>query len=594
MRAILLLNFLISVIFMATGIAGQSKTMPAVEYDISTGGEKLPQGSALPYQPDMITDSPGIIVGYTIYDQQTNGSTGNRIAICNDGSKYFCWTSLLESPLPPAQRHVYFNYVDSDGNWYLPEEGGRVDNAESAGYTTLDVIYGIRSAITYNATYPAELTRVTVSVDSDPPGTGYFDHYTPPNELFPQSPDSPGQLYWPYIAVGRDNNIHIVANEDTDRRMFRLGYMHSVDGGLTWTDAATVDTAMVIGSVIDTSPVSNRAVIAFAKACDTTSQWTNDIAYYVSDDGLNWDFENGVINVTNYTSDADSLWAYTDLDVIIDYDDYVHVIWNAQWVTDAGIYFRTYLFHYSEETGEITEICHHPESAYMSIFGAWGRPICKMNLGIHEIPGGPDGIFATWTQFDTSDVSDGGYGNGDIYMAYSADGGSNWSEPLNLTDTQTPDCAAGDCDSDHWSSLADVVDDSLHIIYINDKDAGSFSKYEGEATLNPVRYLAYPNPLTTSIEDADYSLPTGFSLNQNYPNPFNASTNISFSLKDNSPVKLEVFDITGSLVEMLIDRFMPPGKHDIIWNAENAASGVYLFKLTSGENTSVKKAVLVK
>ncbi|HHI03440.1 MAG TPA: T9SS type A sorting domain-containing protein, partial [candidate division Zixibacteria bacterium] len=266
----------------------------------------------------------------------------------------------------------------------------------------------------------------------------------------------------------------------------------------------------------------------------------------------------------------------------------VHLVWNAQWVTDEGIYYRTYLFHYSEETEQITEISYHPDSLWMDISGVWNRPICKMNMGVDL----NSNIFVTWTQFDTSDVSAGGFGNGDIYMSYSIDSGANWTYPENLTNSQTPGCYPGQCESDHWSTLADVViDDTLHILYIEDKDAGGIPQTEGSATENLVRYLAHWVP--TGI-DEDNNRPVNFSLEQNYPNPFNASTVISFSLKEPASVAIEVFDITGAKVAMLVNETMASGPHEVTWDASEVASGVYFYRLSTGDVSQSKQMVLIK
>ena len=569
------------------GAATASKTMPLTECKIIRGDEPLPAGQPIPYTPGTITDSPGIIVGYTYYDYQTNGSSGNRIALADDGSVYFSWMNLLSWPYPPGARHIYYNWVDADGNWAEPEQGGQVSVNSGSGYTNLDLIYGNRGAIAYHVF--VDEPDMIVSVDGDPPGLGIFDHYHAPWEVFPQTPDSPGQLFWPYIAVDRSDRIHLGMTESTDIRLQRMGYTRSNDGGLTWTNIQLIDTVMVISCVLDASPVSDRVVYAYSKCIDTTTQWNNNIVYYVSENGTSWDWRYGRHNITNYGNNNDSLWAYTDLDVIFDYNDYIHIIWNAQWVTDAGVYYRTFLFHYNEETDEINTITAKPDSLWMDMSGVWNRPICKMNLGVQE-----DGnvIFATWTEFDTSDVSAGGFGNGDIFMSYTDDG-THWYPPTNITNSQTPGCYPGECDSDHWSTLADRVTDlTLHVFYTEDKDAGGIPQTEGAATENPMRYLEYP--ITVDIDEGTRNLPENFSLNQNYPNPFNARTTISFDLKKPSPVSLDIFDITGARLTTLVNADMPAGSHNIVWDASNVASGVYYYKLVAGDQTQTRQAVLIK
>ena len=594
-KRLLTLAVVTVLLFNAALSAEMSKTMPKQNLKLIRGDEVMPEVAVYPLDPGFATDSPGIIIGTSYYDYQTNGSTGNRAVICNDGSKYFSWMNLLGWPYPPAPRHVYHNWIDINGELNPNSFDGQVSVGSGSGYTTIDKIYGNRAAVAYHRYNYADYTLL--SVDYDPPGLGFFDHYDPPDEIFPQDANNPGRLYWPYIAVDRNDNIHYAITEASEPagQFQRLGYCNSTDGGTSWSSLAQVDTVMVISSVMDASPISDRVVLAYTKTQDTSSQVRNDIVYFVSEDGLTWDWRFGMVNVTNYGDDPDSLWAYTDLDVIIDYDDYIHIVWTESWTSaEGGSYFRTDLKYYSEETGQIhTAVPTHVDSSYYDIFGGWNKPLCKMNLGVYDIDDGTDGIFMTYTRFDSLDISNGGYGNGEIYMTYTIDNGVNWSEPVNLTDSPTPDCYPGQCDSDHWSSLADVVDENLHIIYINDKDAGGVPQTEGSATENPVVYLTHPNPLALDI-DEDVNRPVNFSLNQNYPNPFNASTVISFNLLETSSVSVEVFDITGAKVATLVDGQMTAGAHEVVWDASSVASGVYFYKLTANNVSETRQAVLIK
>ena len=212
-----------------------------------------------------------------------------------------------------------------------------------------------------------------------------------------------------------------------------------------------------------------------------------------------------------------------------------------------------------------------------------------MSLGASEATGA---IFAAYTAFDTSDCSAGGYANGDIYMQFSLDGGAGWNEAVNLTDSQTPGCSAWDCDSDHWSSLADRVDDNLHIVYTNDKDAGGIPQSEGSATDNPVMYLAY-SIVPLGVENG-IRVPEQFTLAQNYPNPFNVKTTIKFELYEDSDVNLAVYDITGAKTAELYNRILDAGTHLVNWDAEDVASGVYYYKLSTDSETQTRKMILLK
>jgi hypothetical protein len=88
-------------------------------------------------------------------------------------------------------------------------------------------------------------------------------------------------------------------------------------------------------------------------------------------------------------------------------------------------------------------------------------------------------------------------------------------------------------------------------------------------------------------------VPKAFSLSQNYPNPFNAQTNIRFSLSKASDVVINIYSITGQVVEK-IKGFYPAGENAVTWDASNKASGVYFYRMNVGNNVEVKKMVLVK
>lgn len=85
-----------------------------------------------------------------------------------------------------------------------------------------------------------------------------------------------------------------------------------------------------------------------------------------------------------------------------------------------------------------------------------------------------------------------------------------------------------------------------------------------------------------------------FKLNQNYPNPFNPTTKIEFSIPKSNYVDLRVYDILGREVKTLLSEQLNPGEYEIEFDAKNLASGMYYYRLQSGDNVSVKKMTLVK
>ena len=94
-------------------------------------------------------------------------------------------------------------------------------------------------------------------------------------------------------------------------------------------------------------------------------------------------------------------------------------------------------------------------------------------------------------------------------------------------------------------------------------------------------------------------LPTQFSLSQNYPNPFNAGTNVTFTLGESGIVELTVYNVLGQTVRQLASGEYPEGTHTIQFdgtdnNGRTLASGMYFYRLTSGERAETKKMLLLK
>ncbi|MDR9410890.1 MAG: T9SS type A sorting domain-containing protein, partial [Balneolaceae bacterium] len=96
----------------------------------------------------------------------------------------------------------------------------------------------------------------------------------------------------------------------------------------------------------------------------------------------------------------------------------------------------------------------------------------------------------------------------------------------------------------------------------------------------------------TSVEMAD--TPREFGIEQNYPNPFNPTTTINYDIPEATNVSIKVYDITGREVAELVNAKKSAGSHTVDWNAEQFATGVYLYRITAGDFTAVRKLTLIK
>lgn len=104
----------------------------------------------------------------------------------------------------------------------------------------------------------------------------------------------------------------------------------------------------------------------------------------------------------------------------------------------------------------------------------------------------------------------------------------------------------------------------------------------------------FPAETTTSVQTSE--IPQSFSLMQNYPNPFNPSTTISFSIPIdlNLFTSLKIYDILGNEISTLFNEYKPAGNYNVEFRANNIPSGVYFYKLTSGNFSETKKMILLK
>jgi len=138
------------------------------------------------------------------------------------------------------------------------------------------------------------------------------------------------------------------------------------------------------------------------------------------------------------------------------------------------------------------------------------------------------------------------------------------------------------------------LDENITGIYKSEQDSLFIST---ETSL----YMFWNNQLTklkeipVSIERTSRNeIAEEIKLFQNHPNPFNPTTVISYQLPAQSEVRLDVFDMLGRRVAVLVDEPQPAGTYSAEFDASNLASGLYLYRLQTGEAVQTRQMVLVK
>jgi len=104
--------------------------------------------------------------------------------------------------------------------------------------------------------------------------------------------------------------------------------------------------------------------------------------------------------------------------------------------------------------------------------------------------------------------------------------------------------------------------------------------------------------------ESENNIITGFELSQNYPNPFNPSTTIEYSILRSSSqsnglleryaISLKVYDALGQEVSTLVNKKQSSGKYQVLFDAKNMATGIYIYELKAGQFTQSKKMLLLR
>jgi len=140
----------------------------------------------------------------------------------------------------------------------------------------------------------------------------------------------------------------------------------------------------------------------------------------------------------------------------------------------------------------------------------------------------------------------------------------------------------------------------FHPTAINQTYNGTLTISNSDSTIT-VSLKGFSNN-NTGILSISNETPSKFSLYQNYPNPFNPVTKIKFDISEfpiskgglKGVVTLKLYDILGKEIQILVNEHLSPGTYEINFNAENLSSGLYFYKLTNGNFTEIKRAVLLK
>jgi len=173
------------------------------------------------------------------------------------------------------------------------------------------------------------------------------------------------------------------------------------------------------------------------------------------------------------------------------------------------------------------------------------------------------------------------------------------------------------------TGLDGVTFDSYHRLYLSSWTTEAVHRYGPDLSGSPVIFstghndpadifidsnniLCVPNfywntvdfvqiePVSIDDDLTSVTIPVEFVLYPNYPNPFNSSTTFSFYIPVAGDVSVNIFDITGRVVDTFIASFPTAGHHQYVWNPEGLSSGAYFYKIASEDWEAVRKLTYLK
>jgi hypothetical protein len=233
---------------------------------------------------------------------------------------------------------------------------------------------------------------------------------------------------------------------------------------------------------------------------------------------------------------------------------------------------------------------------YGAYQGMWGEILCRISTD-YGVNWGPEIRITDDTCSRTSDVyikdesiyitydySHIGVDNVEIYLRQSSNSGADWGEIERVSDRMGESCAPSIS-----YSRPSPTSEMIHIVW-----------YEDVRHDDDCIYYRRKTQQITGIEDNNqYPSPSQTDILYNYPNPFNATTAIKYRLTENSAVLLSIYNLLGEKVTDLVDQKQQAGEHEITWDASLAgqaalSSGIYFYKLTTGEKVFTNRMVLLK
>ena len=599
------------------GMLSQSNNLlPKANIDVEMKSSKKADGSETitgPFAPAPMTRSgiSSTVIGNTVYDLQTNGTSQRRIINHNDGTVSAAWT-MDNGSSPYANRGAGYNYKSATAWGSLPTS--KVETTRN-GWPALasGAVNANEFIVSHSGTGGLTLNKRNTK------GTGAWTQ-----SIIPTTIPTGYDVLWPRAVVGgaKDSTLHvigIVRHSTTGGPAYKgltnaLVYYRSKNLGATWdiqdsilpgldssffsyvsADAYSIDAR---GDVVAIASYNSWGDVLVFKSTNNGNSWTKTI---VNDFPINKYVVDGGSDANGDGSFDTILSCDGSGSMMVDNSGSVHVFYGLTRVLDSDTtdgntsYFpgTNGLAYWNEGFGAdstqvITGALDLDGTGALEVVPSGGS-FPSYQVGLSSMPS--CGISSNNTLYLVYSAMAETHSNGvqvyrHLYVMNSYDGGANWSNP----EDYTPDFEFAIYEA-VYPSMAKHVDSSIHIVYQRDFEPGhSISGDLDPAAIQDIVYLNIDTALNeqfASIKEkvVDYNVTL-------FPNPANDILNIKVLTQTsvNDKVTISLIDALGRTVNSFGDKFI--GKSaQFSMNVSELKNGIYFVRIQSETGLITKSFV---
>lgn len=318
----------------------------------------------------------------------------------------------------------------------------------------------------------------------------------------------------------------------------------SKDGGLTWNPAISISETESLENIRNLYPFGDYF---FAQGVNSENTAAKGL-YRMHSDDTNWTFLGDSTNV------LDDNGYILDEDVVFDENNNrIIALWDNPFVSGTD--------------DDLIKI------AYSDDFGDTWTYKTKAELGDPEESGDYKELALV----------------GDKLMIVVTDGVQTGGNRVVAVDRELSDQGYVNTTT-HFEGVED--ENRMHQLKAN--STAAFGYRELNDPYRRTLYVYSTGDVGTANSEMDSEVSASFGLHQNYPNPFNPTTSIQFSIPSSAEVNLTVYNLLGQKVATLVSEKLTAGSHTINFDASQLSSGVYLYRLSSGNQIMTKKMTLIK